>query len=182
MTKVVPKETMMRIAHAPKGVFAFKTDARNQFYPYELLNYSPTPTIIVPLRRTATGMHTLLKQHGYDLNNVHYIDILAKHIKSPLEQKNTTYIQHINLSDLSEAIQEKVKALGSSPKTVIIDDAHILIPHHGELKTRRFLDNLTSTLHNSFTKTVVLAEHQRLPKEVSKFLFTHASDVIEIPA
>lgn len=179
--KIVPAAQITSIAHAPKGLFFFKTNARNQFYPYELLNYSNNPTIILPLRRTSTGMQYLLNQHGFNATNVHFIDIVSKHISSSLEHKQTKYLQHIDLNDLHDAIESYIDELGSSPKTIIIDDFHTLIPHHGDLKTRRFLDRLHKRMEQNFTKTIVLADNTKLPKEVSKYLFNSAEHVVEIP-
>lgn len=172
---------MSKIAHSQKGLFMFKTNARNQFYPYEILNYDKHPIVILPLRRTSTGMQALLDQHGFASSHVHYIDIISKHIGSSLEHKKTTYLQQVDLDDIHNAIEEKLSSLNPGPKTVIIDDFHTLIPHHGDLKTRRFLDRLHNRMRQSFTKTIVLADNAKLPKEVSKYLFTSSDDVIEIP-
>ncbi len=179
--KIVPAAQITAIAHAPKGLFFFKTDARNQFYPYEILNYSSTPTVILPLRRTSTGMSYLLNQHGFNSSKVHFIDIVSKHIGSSLEHKKTKYLQQIDLNELHDAIEGYLTELGPSPKTIIIDDFHVLIPHHGDLKTRRFLDKLHKKMEQNFTKTIVLADNTKLPKEVSKYLFTSAEHVVEIP-
>ncbi len=172
---------MAEIAHSIKGIFIFKTDARNQFHPYEILNYTESPTLVVPLRRTSEGMERLLEQHGYDINNTHYIDIIAKHIDSVLEHKNTKYLQQISLKDLHEAIEDTLEGMGPGPKTLIIDDFHSIIPHKGELKTRRFIDNLSKRAEGKMTKTIILANNRRLPREVSKFLFNLSTEVFEIP-
>jgi hypothetical protein len=181
MKKVVPEKQMDNIAHSTKGLFTFKTDARNQFYPYELLNYNTQPTLIVPLRRTAKGTEKLIDQHGFNTKNLHFIDIISKHIGSSLEHKKTKYLQEVKLNDIQEAIDAKMVELGPGPKTIVLEDFHILIPHHGDLNSRRFLDHLSKRMEYHFTKTIVLADNRKLPKEVSKFLFTRSEDVIEIP-
>ena len=172
---------MSEIAHSIKGTFIFKTDARNQFHPYEILNYTENPTLIVPLRRTSEGTERLLEQHGYNLKNTYYIDIIAKHIDSALEHRNTKYMQQISLNDLHEAIEETLDRMGSGPKTLIIDDLHSIIPHKGELKTKRFIDNLSKRAEGKLTKTMILTNSRRLPKKVSKFLFNLSTEFIEIP-
>jgi len=181
MKKIIPEKKMSNIAHSAKGLFTFKTDARNQFYPYELLNYNPQPTLIVPLRRTAHGTQKLLDQHGFNIKNLHFVDIISKHIGSSLEHPNTKYLQKVKLSDIQEAIDEKMIELGPGPKTIVLEDFHVLIPHHGDLNSRRFLDYLSKKMDYHFAKTIVLTDNKRLPKEVSKFLFTRSEDVIEIP-
>ncbi len=180
MKKIIPEQKMADIAHSLKGVYTFKTNSRNQFYPYELLNYTNTHTLIVPLRRTARGQEILLDQHGYDLSKTQYIDILAKHINSSLEQKNTKYLHQTSLKELHDEILEQLDSMGNCPKTLIIDDLHALIPHHGELKTRRFLDNLTHNAEKKLTKTVLLTDHKKLPIEVSKFLFHKSNEILEL--
>ena len=177
----IPEKTIANISHTHRGTFLFKTDALNQFYPYELLNYLKHPSIIIPLRRTATGMHHLLDQHGFNLSNTHFIDFVSKHIDSPLTHQKTTYLQKISLKQLIEETEKKAKSLSKGPKTLFIDDIHLLVPHYGELKTRRFLDYLTKRMQNHMTKVVVLADHRKLPKQVSKFLHTTCDEIIEIP-
>jgi hypothetical protein len=180
MKKIIPEQKMADIAHSLKGVYTFKTNSRNQFYPYELLNYTKNYTLIVPLRRTARGQEILLNQHGYDLRKTYYIDILSKHINSSLEHKNTKYLHQTNLKELHDEILEQLDNMGNCPKTLIIDDIHSLIPHHGELKTRRFLDNLTNNAEKKLTKTILLTDHKKLPTEVSKFLFHRSNEILEL--
>ena len=172
---------MSEIAHSIKGTFIFKTNARNQFHPYEILNYTENPTLIVPLRRTSEGMEKLLDQHGFNLKNTYYIDIITKHINSALENKNTKYLQQINLKDLHNEIEETLEKIGPGPKTLIIDDLHCIIPHKGELKTKRFIDRLCKRTEGKLTKTLILTNSRRLPKNVSKFLFNFSTEIIEIP-
>ena len=50
--KIIPTQKLTRIANSQKGLFVFKTDARNQFHAYELLNFSREPKLIVPLKRS----------------------------------------------------------------------------------------------------------------------------------
>ncbi len=179
--KIIPEKILSEIAHTPKGLFMFKTDSRKQFHPYEILNYTNNHTLIVPLKRTATGTHKLLDQHGYNLTNTHFIDMLSKHIGSGLEHKNTTHIQNISLKELAGEIERKIKDFGPGPKTLFIDDAHTLIPHHGVIKTLRFMDYISRSMASNFTKTIILANNKKLPKEISKFLFTRCDEVIEMP-
>jgi hypothetical protein len=179
--KFIPEKTINNIAQSPRGTFLFKTDALNQFYPYELLNYLKHPSIIIPLRRTAAGMHHMLHQHGFNLKDAHFIDFVSKHINSPLEHKKTTYLQKISLKELVEETEKKAKALSKGPKTLFIDDIHLLVPHYGELKTRRFLDYFSKRMQNHMTKVIILADHRKLPKQVSKFLYCGCNEIIEIP-
>lgn len=179
--KIIPKKKLTDIAHAQNGLFVFKTDARNQFHPYELLNFTGEPKLIVPLRRTSRVTEKLLDQHGFNVHGAHYIDILSKHINSSLEHPRTTYLHKVTLTEIHDAIIDKVKRLGPGPKTLFIEDLHSLIPHHGELKTRRFIDHLTKEMEEHRTKTIVLTNHSRLPKEVSKFLLSNSQEMLEIP-
>ncbi len=172
---------MTDIAHNPKGFFTFKTSPRAQFHPYELLNYTNQETIILQLKRTSEGMHKILNQHGFNTNKVHYIDIISKHVGSALENKNTTYLQKTDLTELVEKIEEKIKKLKPSPKNFFISDIHTLLINHGELKTKRFLDHLSNKLHQNFTKTIVLADHSRISKNIAKFLFNKSEKIIEKP-
>ena len=71
--------------------------------------------------------------------------------------------------------------MGPGPKTLFIDELHSLIPHHGELNTRRFIDNLSKNMEEYRTKTVVLTNHSRLSKDVSKFLLSNSEEILEIP-
>ena len=179
--KIIPQQKLTEIASSQNGLFVFKTDARNQFHPYELLNFANNPTLIVPLRRTSRVTERLLDQHGFNIQGAHYIDILSKHINSGLEHDRTTYLHKITLNEIQEAIVEKVEELGPGPKTLFIEDLHSLIPHHGELKTRRFIDHLTKNMEEHRTKIIVLTNHSKLPKEVSKFLFSQSQEILEIP-
>lgn len=181
LVKIIPEQTLTNIAQAPKGMFTFKTNARNQFYPYEILNYTENHTVILPFKRTATGTDILLSQHGFNLKNIHYIDILAKHIGSPLEHKNTKYLQKTTLSEIHDAIEETMEKLGPGPKNLILSDFHSIAPHHGTLKTQRFIDYLSKRMESKMTKTIVLVNHRALPMEISKYLFTHSEKIIEIP-
>ena len=181
MAKIIPENKLAEIAHSPKGLFTFKIDARNQFHPYEILNYAENPTVIVPFKRTATGTNFLLSQHGFKLNNIHYIDILSKHIGSPLEHKNTVYLQKTSLSEIHDAIEDTMNKLGLGPKTLIISDFHSIIPHYGVLKTKRFIDYLSKRMEGKMTKTMVLVNQRSLPAEISKYLFTHSIETVEIP-
>ena len=181
MVKIIPEQTLTNIAHAPKGMFTFKINARNQFHPYEILNYTENPTVILPFKRTASGTNILLSQHGFNLKNLHYIDILAKHIGSPLEHKNTKYLQKTTLSEIQTAIEDTMEKLGPGPKTLILSDFHSIAPHHGTLKTQRFIDHLSKKMEGRMTKTIVLVNHRSLPIEISKYLFTHSEEIVEIP-
>ena len=179
--KIISQKKLTEIAHTLGGLYVFKTDARNQFHPFELLNFTSNPKLIVPLRRTSRVTEKLLDQHGFNVQGAHYVDILSKHINSGLEHKRTTYLHKITLNDIHEAIINKVTELGPGPKTLFIEDLHSLIPHHGELKTRRFIDHLTKDMAEHRTKIIVLTNHSRLPKEVSKFLLSNSQEMLEIP-
>jgi len=179
--KIIPTQKLTQIANSQKGLFVFKTDARNQFHPYELLNFTRNPKLIVPLSRTSRVTEKLLDQYGFDIQGASYIDILSKHINSGLTHPNTTYLHRVTLSEIHDAIVDKIKDMGPGPKTLFIDDFHSLVPHHGELNARRFIDNLSKNMEEHRTKTIVLTNHSKLPKEVSKFLLSNSEEVIEIP-
>ena len=85
--KIIPTQKLTRIANSQKGLFVFKTDARNQFHAYELLNFSREPKLIVPLKRTSRVTEKLLDQHGFNIQGASYIDILSKHIMNGVHQR-----------------------------------------------------------------------------------------------
>ena len=179
--KIIPTQKLTKIANSQKGLFVFKTDARNQFHAYELLNFSREPKLIVPLKRTSRVTEKLLDQHGFNIQGASYIDILSKHINSSLEHPRTTYLHKVTLTEIHDAIIDQIKKMGPGPKTLFIDELHSLIPHHGELNTRRFIDNLSKNMEEYRTKTVVLTNHSRLSKDVSKFLLSNSEEILEIP-
>jgi len=178
---MIPEKTLSDIAFKTKGSSFFKISSNKQFHPYELLNYIPHETVILLLSRTAKNMHQLLDQHGYDLSKTHFIDLISKTIDSPFEHKNTTYTQNIDLSDLTEIIENKIKTLKPGVKTLFIDQMDNILLHNGELKTLRFIDFLKKRMDHHQTRTIFLANNKRLTKNMSKFLFTKCDEIIEIP-
>ncbi len=181
MKKIVPKKELSEVADSPKGLFVFKTDVKNQFHPFELLDHDKNPTLIVPLRRTSRVTERLLDQHGFHIRDAHYIDILSKHIDSSLTHDRTTYLHKTSLKEIHAAIEAKIKDFGPGPKTLIIEDLHSLSPHHGSLNTKRFIDHLSKTMDENMTKTVVLTNHAKTPIDVSKFLLGNSEKIIEKP-
>ena len=176
---MIPEKKLSEIAFTQKGSFFFKTSPKNQFKPYEILNYIPHESLIIPLNRTSKNMHSMLNQHGYDLSKTHFIDIISKNINSPFTHKNTTYLQTINLENLSATIEKKINSLKPGTKTLIIDKIENLILHHGELKTLRFLDFIKKRMEYRNTRTIFLANNRKLTRNISKFLFNNCQEIIE---
>ena len=135
---------------------------------YQLLNHIPHTAVALTLNRPAHLLIDRLHAHSINVQGMSFVDMVAKHIQSPLELSETTYLTEPLTLGRIDALLEKHIGTPKQRQLLFVDALHDLLNYYDEPTVLRFVDHLIDKAHSLRLNPIFLLDSTKTSKKFSR--------------